>query len=92
MANTIILVISGFTITLSHELLRKNMVEESIFALFVTIMLACLFLFWQYIEYKNAEFYINDGIYGSVFYMTTGFHGFHVIVGTIWLCVCLFRL
>lgn len=92
LGNTIILVVSGFTVTLSHALLRNNMVEESLYALFVTILLATLFLFWQFIEYRTAQFHINDGIYGSVFYMTTGFHGFHVIVGTIWLTVCLIRL
>nr|YP_009163148.1 cytochrome oxidase subunit 3 [Balamuthia mandrillaris]AKT94891.1 cytochrome oxidase subunit 3 [Balamuthia mandrillaris] len=92
LANTIILVVSGFTVTLSHALIRQNRIEESLFALFVTILLAFLFLFWQFIEYRTAQFHINDGIYGSVFYMTTGFHGFHVIVGTIWLCVCFYRL
>ena len=92
LSNTIILVVSGFTITLSHAFLRENRIEESIYALFVTLLLAFLFLFWQYIEYRTAQFHISDGIYGSVFYMTTGFHGFHVIVGTIWLCVCFYRL
>jgi len=83
LGNTIILVVSGFTITLSHALLRYNMIEECLFVLFITIMLAFLFLFWQYIEYRTAYFHMNDSIYGSVFYMTTGFHGFHVIIGTI---------
>lgn len=92
LGNTIILVVSGFTVTLSHALLRNNMVEESLYALFITILLAILFLFWQFIEYRTAQFHINDGVYGSVFYMTTGFHGFHVIVGTIWLIVCMIRM
>lgn len=83
LGNTIILVVSGFTVTLSHELLRNNKVDESLFALLVTILLGLLFLTWQTLEYVNCQFHINDGIYGSVFYMTTGFHGFHVLVGTI---------
>lgn len=92
LGNTLILVVSGFTITLSHAFLRTSYIEESIVSLFVTIILAFLFLFWQFIEYKTAQFHINDGIYGSVFYMTTGFHGFHVLIGTVWLIVCMFRL
>jgi len=58
----------------------------------ITIIFAFYFLGCQAYEYTHASFSINDGSYGSIFYMLTGLHGFHVIVGTIFLCVCLYRL
>jgi heme/copper-type cytochrome/quinol oxidase subunit 3 len=58
----------------------------------VTLILAIEFTLWQLFEYNEALFYINDGVYGSTFYLTTGFHGFHVFVGTIFLTVALIRL
>jgi cytochrome c oxidase subunit 3 len=60
-------------------------------ALSVTIFLGIIFTCFQALEYNTAPFNINDGIYGSVFYMATGFHGFHVLVGTIFLAVGLWR-
>jgi heme/copper-type cytochrome/quinol oxidase subunit 3 len=57
-----------------------------------TVLLAIIFTELQLIEYITAPFTISDGIYGSVFYMITGFHGFHVIIGTCFLIVCLGRL
>jgi heme/copper-type cytochrome/quinol oxidase subunit 3 len=57
-----------------------------------TVLLAVLFTALQVFEYNEAAFNISDGIYGSTFYMATGFHGFHVIIGTTFLAVCLFRL
>jgi len=62
-----------------------------IWALSVTIILGMIFTCFQAFEYNTAPFNINDGIYGSVFYMATGFHGFHVLVGTIFLAVSLWR-
>jgi heme/copper-type cytochrome/quinol oxidase subunit 3 len=64
---------------------------EVIKALSVTILLGILFTYIQLYEYKHSLFNISDGIYGSLFFLLTGFHGFHVLVGTIFLCVCLIR-
>lgn len=61
-------------------------------ALIVTVILAVIFTALQGFEYISAPFTISDGIYGSTFYMATGFHGFHVIVGTTFLAVCFVRL
>ena len=59
--------------------------------LFITILLGALFTALQAVEYDHAAFSFTDGIYPSVFFMATGFHGFHVIIGTLFLTVCLFR-
>lgn len=66
--------------------------KETILALFITIILAFFFTSCQLIEYFEASFSFIDGIYGSTFYIATGFHGLHVIIGTIFLIVCFFRI
>jgi len=90
--NTIILLSSGASVTWTHHALVAGFKEQAVCALTLTILLAILFTFIQVLEYITAEFYISDGIYGSVFYMATGFHGIHVFIGTCFLTICLIRL
>jgi cytochrome c oxidase subunit 3 len=90
--NTIILVSSGATLTWSHYALLYGSRKETISGMLCTIFLAIVFTGLQYFEYTNASFNISDSVYGSCFYITTGFHGFHVLIGTCFLIVCLIRL
>lgn len=89
--NTLILLLSGTTVTWAHHSLHHNKRDEAVRALKYTILLGVLFTCLQAYEYGHAAFAFTDGIYSSNFYMATGFHGFHVIVGTIFLAVCYFR-
>ena len=89
--NTFILLASGGTITWAHHALRSNDRKNFLLFLLLTIILGLIFTGFQAYEYKVATFGIEDGIYPSTFYMATGFHGFHVIVGSIFLLVCYFR-
>lgn len=90
--NTLILLCSGATITYSHHAITAGNKVEAAWSLLLTIILAIIFTFFQAFEYTTANFNISDGIYGSTFYMATGFHGFHVFVGTVVLVVCLIRM
>lgn len=90
--NTFILLTSGLTLTIAHHAIISTYQNLSIKAVSITIIYAFIFIIEQFFEYLNASFNINDGIYGSTFYMLTGFHGFHVIIGTIFIFVCLIRL
>lgn len=90
--NTLILLLSGCTVTWSHHAMICNKRTESLVGLLWTIILAIIFTSLQIFEYQMVDFRLSDGIYGSTFYMATGFHGFHVFVGTIFLIVCLVRL
>lgn len=89
--NTIILLTSGATITLTHYYLLAGERDLAYRAFGATIGLAILFTFFQGLEYFEAPFSISEGIYGSVFFMATGFHGFHVIIGTIFITVSFIR-
>lgn len=90
--NTFVLVTSGAFITWCHYALLAGYRKDSIEALTYTILLAIFFTMLQDYEYNVAPFNISDSVYGSVFYMITGLHGSHVLIGTIFLCVCLYRL
>ncbi|KPF73506.1 cytochrome B562 [alpha proteobacterium AAP81b] len=90
--NTLILLCSGTTVTWSHHALIHGDREAAKQGLWLTIALGFIFSCIQAYEYSHASFSIAGNVYGSTFYMATGFHGFHVIVGTIFLAVCLFRL
>jgi cytochrome c oxidase subunit 3 len=89
--NTFILLLSGLTITVCHHsiLLGEAMRCENFF--FFTILLAVLFTLVQLYEYRTSAFSISDGVYGSTFFMATGFHGLHVLIGTIFITVCFIR-
>jgi heme/copper-type cytochrome/quinol oxidase subunit 3 len=90
--NTLLLLSSGASVTWAHYALISGSKLETINSLIITILLASIFTLLQYFEYVTSPFSISDGIYGSVFFMTTGFHGFHVLIGTCFLSVCLVRL
>jgi cytochrome c oxidase subunit 3 len=65
---------------------------NTILALFLTIALGVIFSFFQALEYFETPFSIADSVYGSTFFVATGFHGLHVIIGTLFLAVCLYRI
>ncbi len=91
--NTLILLTSGATLTWAHHVIATGgKRSDAKIGLWLTVLLGLLFTLFQAYEYRHAAFGFTDGIYPSVFFMATGFHGFHVIVGTIFLAVCLIRL
>nr|AOY39726.1 cytochrome c oxidase subunit 3 [Scolytinae sp. BMNH 1043031] len=90
--NTLILLSSGLTITWAHHSLMENNFSQAFQGLGITVLLGIYFTFLQGFEYLEASFTISDSAYGTTFFMTTGLHGLHVIVGTTFLSVCLFRL
>ncbi len=89
--NTLILLLSGTTVTWAHHAMLENDRKGLVNGLIATVFLGFIFSCFQAYEYHHATFTLDGGIYGSTFYMSTGFHGFHVIVGTVFLAVCLFR-
>lgn len=90
--NTAILLLSGATVTWCHHAMVCGRKQQAITGLVCTIVLAILFTAFQALEYVESSFTISDGAYGSTFFMATGFHGFHVFIGTCFLAVCLFRM
>nr|UYG49070.1 cytochrome c oxidase subunit 3 [Abscondita chinensis]UYG49135.1 cytochrome c oxidase subunit 3 [Abscondita chinensis]UYG49148.1 cytochrome c oxidase subunit 3 [Abscondita chinensis]UYG49161.1 cytochrome c oxidase subunit 3 [Abscondita chinensis]UYG49187.1 cytochrome c oxidase subunit 3 [Abscondita chinensis] len=89
--NTTILISSGVTVTWAHHSLMENNYKQAIYSLALTIFLGFYFSVLQAYEYMESSFTIADSVYGSSFFMATGFHGIHVIIGTTFLAVCLFR-
>nr|ARH54608.1 cytochrome c oxidase subunit 3 [Pyrrhidium sanguineum] len=92
MLNTMILLTSGLTVTWAHHSLMENNYKQALQGLILTVILGVYFTILQAYEYIEAPFTIADAVYGSSFFMATGFHGLHVIIGTVFLGVSLFRL
>lgn len=90
--NTIILLGSGITVTWAHQLILNNNWYEANLSIIITWILGLYFLILQGMEYLIASFRISDSIYGSSFFIATGFHGFHVIVGSLFLFIIWIRI
>nr|AMW68039.1 cytochrome c oxidase subunit III [Climacia areolaris] len=89
--NTMILLSSGVTITWAHHALMNNNYTQTTQGLFFTVLLGIYFSILQGYEYMESPFTISDSVYGSTFFMATGFHGLHVLIGTTFLLICLIR-
>ncbi|MES2024592.1 MAG: cytochrome c oxidase subunit 3 [Pseudomonadota bacterium] len=94
--NTALLLLSGVTLTISHHAIRENHRGKTAFWLAATILLGAIFMGFQVYEYMHAYSELNlkltSGVYGSTFFLLTGFHGFHVTLGAIMLSVVLYRV
>jgi cytochrome c oxidase subunit III len=89
--NTVILLLSGTTVTWAHHALIHGDRKGLVWGLVLTVVLGLIFSSVQIYEYAVAPFSFSGSLYGATFFMATGFHGFHVFVGTVFLAVCLFR-
>lgn len=90
--NTSVLLLSGVRITWAHHAIEEGLYTSALQGLFTTVILGLYFLSLQYGEYQETSFSLADRVYGSTFFIATGFHGLHVIVGATFLLVCLIRL
>uniref|UniRef100_UPI0030E20BB4 cytochrome c oxidase subunit III n=1 Tax=Henricia sanguinolenta TaxID=72675 RepID=UPI0030E20BB4 len=90
--NTAVLLSSGVTVTWAHHSILSNNRNEAIQSLLLTVLLGLYFTALQAWEYIDSPFTIADSVYGSTFFVATGFHGFHVLIGTTFLFICLSRL
>ena len=90
--NTVILLSSGVRVTWSHHSLIRGNHSQTKSSLGLTVFLGAYFTLLQGAEYYEARFTFADSVYGSTFFLATGFHGLHVIIGTLFLTVCFFRL
>jgi cytochrome c oxidase subunit 3 len=92
LVNTLLLLTSGLTITVAHAYILRDNADGFAWYLFLTILLGVTFLFCQAYEYKyGVKFSWRENIYGSIFFITTGFHGMHVTIGTLFLTFCWVR-
>ena len=89
--NTLILLLSGTTVTWAHHSILERNQKDTITALWLTVLLGASFTVLQAFEYSHAAFGLKDGVYATTFYLATGFHGLHVLIGTTFLAVCLVR-
>jgi cytochrome c oxidase subunit 3 len=89
--NTLILLTSGTTVTWAHHAIQVGNQKDAVRGLGLTVLLGMTFTALQAYEYSHAAFGFAGNVYGATFFMATGFHGFHVIVGTLFLIVCFFR-
>ncbi len=90
--NTLILLLSGTTVTWAHHALQHDDRKGAKIGLALTVVLGMCFTALQVYEYTHAHFDFAGNLYGATFFMATGFHGAHVVIGTIFLAVCLIRL
>jgi len=90
--NTVLLLSSGFTVTYAHHSLIQGNRSGTIYGLAITLILALAFTALQGVEYTVSSFTLSDSTFGSCFYFGTGFHGFHVIIGTAFIAVGLWRV
>jgi cytochrome c oxidase subunit 3 len=90
--NTVILLSSGATVTYAHHSLIQGKRGGALYGSIATVILAIVFTLFQGIEYNVSSFTISDGAFGTCFFFGTGFHGLHVIIGTIFLAVALWRI
>nr|WNU00281.1 cytochrome c oxidase subunit 3 [Psylliodes dulcamarae] len=89
--NTLILLSSGLTVTWAHHSIMENNFKQGLQSLIFTVTLGIYFSILQGYEYSEATFTISDSTYGSTFFMATGFHGLHVLIGTCFLLICTIR-
>ena len=89
--NTAILLASGVSVTWAHHSIIESNHSQSLQALLITVILGLYFTALQAFEYYEAPFAISDSIYGSTFFIATGFHGIHVIIGSTFLAICALR-
>jgi len=90
--NTVLLLSSGASVTWAHHAILAGNRSQALQSMILTVCFGVIFTAFQAYEYVELPFTISDSVYGSCFFLLTGFHGFHVLVGTLFLIVCTFRI